>query len=180
MAIQSFAGRRPAVLIAIAVVLIVILVVVLGGRRGGGSGASALDSGLQRSGGRVAAVLDQPKAILPVPDGTFRSFQAWYYDLKAAYPQAGKQAARGQFAEFQIFDRDVFPPVLLQQFPAGGSFLILDAATVNGVLKNHQPAYTTITVSGHSYRAYVAPLTVPTNLQPATVGGYFAVLQATG
>jgi hypothetical protein len=173
---SSVTGRRSAVLIAVAVVIVVVLVVLLGGLRRSGGG-SAADSALRREEEHAASILDHPKPILPMPDASFRSFQAWYYDLRVAYTQARKALPTSDSLQAQIYDRDTFPPQVLQIFPPRRSFIVLDSDTVNGVLQSHQPAFTTVTLYGHSYRAYVAPLTIPANLRPASVGGYFAVLR---
>jgi hypothetical protein len=172
----SLAGRRPAVLIAVAVLIVVVLVVALSGLHRGGSSSSP-DSSLQRTGERVAAVLNHPKRVLPVPDQSFRSFQAWYYDLRSTAPAAARALAAGQLLEAQVYDRDAFPPQVLAIPAQGRAFIIVDANTVNSVIQNGKPALTTLNVNGRPYRAYVAHLTVPANLQPANVGGYFVVLQ---
>jgi hypothetical protein len=171
----SLSGRRLAVLVAAGVILVVVLVLVVSGLRGGGS--SALDNGLQSTGNRVAGVLDSPKHTLPIPDASFQSFQAWYYDLKSALPAARRQLGAKQRLELQVYDKDTFPPQFLGLSSVGGAFVILDAGTLGGVLANGKPAFTDVTVNGRSYRAYVARLTIPPNLRPATVGGYYAILQ---
>lgn len=159
------------VAIVIAVVLVVILV------HPGGSSGSPLDSALKRTADRIATTLNHPSGRLPVQDSSFRSFQAWYYDMKLTLPRAARLGQRGQFLQAQVSDPNTLPPVFLSISLPGHPSIPLEGSFLSGVAHSGKAAYTTVQQGPLTYRVYAAPLRTPSVLQPVGVTGTFEVIQ---
>ncbi len=161
----------------IILLLIVVVVVTIGLTRSGNGGGAEADPALAKTAARVLPLLNNPSHLLPIDDTSLRSFQAWFYDLKAPFQKAVKLVPSDQFIEVTVADPNAFPPQAPTLTMPGQPTIYADAAAAQEMKQSGRPVYTTVNAGGRSYRMYLEALRVPEILRSVGMTGTLLVIR---